>query len=191
MDIGLDFERMLTGAFGQEAYQTASQEASPRTRRTWLIKTFRFISERIDGMDTPDQHKALLLDEVDSAAQSLTLNGTPSWGTIYRLVALSVKLLGVAGGTSYFTPSYWRSSAQYYQQQLREGGYEEASQSDRNNAVAIRYALVQQLKSAGHDDFKIGLIMNMSESSVKKLRSSLAVGTESRPAHRRPRRSKR
>ena len=42
---------------------------------------------------------------------------------------------------------------------------------DKKNAIAIRRSVIQRLKSQGLDNYKIGLVLNITEYEVRKLSS--------------------
>ncbi len=174
----LEFEHAMMLLFGDKAYQIAGQETNPTRRRRWLNKAIFTLSKEVMSLDTAPRHKQLLLAELDLATDLLNGASAPSWSMIYRLVRVVSRLCGFDdGGKKCHTPTYFQTRNQYYTQDMLDGGDALQSRYDRRDAVSIQRSIVRSLKKNGLDDFKISLVLNISEYAVKQLKSGVKHGS--------------
>ncbi|MGH8122727.1 MAG: hypothetical protein ACREPT_08120 [Rudaea sp.] len=162
--------------FGDQAHQIASQEANPTHRRQWLQKCLKELLRKINKLDTTPRHKQALMAEIESASKILKGAVEPSWEFTYRLLRLSMRLLGYSygRGAHCYTPNYHQSADQYYTCVILDGGDVMQDYHDKQDAISLRRQVVAQLKSQGLNDFKISLVLNTSEYQIKVLRSEFA-----------------
>lgn len=187
MDTGIHFEITMRLLFGETAYQIASTESNPKHRREWLQKSVRRLLRLVDSLDTTPRHKQMLMAELEEIAGSLKRTNDPSWDLVYRLFRLCFRLFGYdfVRGARCHTPVYYQTPDQHFTTLLLAGGDGSQDYQDKRNAIAIRESLVKELRGRGMDDFKISLVLNISEHEVKKLRSNPALartGKLRRPA---------
>lgn len=172
MDTGMRFELTMRLLFGDKAYQIAGTEANPKHRKEWLQKSVRKLLRLVDGVDTTLRHKKMLMAELDAINELLKQGNDASWDLVYRLFRLSFRLLGFdyPNGANCHTPIYFQTPDQHFTTLLLSGGDVNQDYGDKNNAISIRESIVRSLKSGGLDDFKISLVLNISEYEVKKMR---------------------
>jgi len=171
----LDFEYMVRLFLGPKADHIASCETNERNRRSWLQKVIKRMLKQIDSIDTTTRHKQILLAEVDSLYRRMKSQIASPWDINYSLFRLCGLLLGFDSirGVVLHTPVYHQTKAQYYGENIMEGGDPLLNYYDEKDAIAIRKRLVDELKEKGLDDFKIALVLNITEYQVKKLRKNL------------------
>jgi len=92
-DDAMLFERTLCLFFGDEATHTAWQADHPIHRRNWLRKVCRLIRKRIETLDMTPRQKQSLLSTVGYASTELSTVSQPTWRLVFRLLALTGKLL--------------------------------------------------------------------------------------------------
>lgn len=177
MDAGMRFELTMRLLFGDKAYQIAGTEANPKHRREWLQKAARKLMRVADSVDTTPRHKKMLMAELEAIDELLKGAKEPSWDLVYRLFRLSLRLLGFdyGKGAKCHTPVYFQTPDQHFTTLLLSGGDAGEYFNDKKNTVSIRESVVKDLRSQGMDDFKISLVLNVSEYEVKKLRPNPAL----------------
>lgn len=170
MEVAMDFEIMMCLLFGEKAHHIADQHGSTQGRRAWLTKAIRLLTREVDTLDTTVRHKQMLMGELEAIATLVKSESEPSWDLIYRLLRLSSRLLGFDyRGAKCHTLTYWQSPAQHLNPVVFEGGDIMQDYYDSKNAIAIRRSVVQNLKTQGLDNYKIALVLNITEYQVKKL----------------------
>ena len=174
MDIGMEFETTIRMLFGKKkAYQIAGTETQWRERRRWLLKAVRKMMRDANRLDTIPQHKRMLLAELEAVSGRLVQSREISWSLAYRLLRVSMSLLGyVPDGARCYTPIFCQTPNQYYTAAILTGGDALQHYYDRKNAIAIRGKIVIDLIQQGLDTFTISLVLNTTEYEVKRLRSS-------------------
>lgn len=166
MDRGMQFENTLRLLFGEKAYQIASMEANPKHRRKWLQKAARELLRTANSLDTPPRHKKILMSQLEAVSEALKESQEASWELVYRLFRVCISLFGFTGARCY-TPLYWQTPGQRFTQHILHGNDDMAYQ-EQKDAISVRSRIVNELKEAGHDDFKISLVLNISEHAVKQ-----------------------
>lgn len=171
-DDSMHFERTLMLFFGDAAYQTAGQAATPKHRRFWLKRVLRLVMKCIDKIDTTPRHKQLMMKHVEGALKEMGTIGQPTWKFVYYLVALIGRLLGFdyQKGSRLHTVSYWQTRQQEFNSVIQAGGDGMQQYRDEEDAVSIRQGVVQSLKSQGMSDFKVALVLNTTEYEIQQLR---------------------
>lgn len=172
-DDAMQFERTLMLFFGQQAYQTAGQAATPTSRRHWLRRVLKNLMKDVDKIETTGRHKQLLMSNVEAAHSVIESKNEPTWKFVYHLMTLIGRLVGFdyqSGGKSH-TLSYWQTDGQYYSS-FRQAGGEDGLRAyyDEFDTVSLRQGVVHSLKSQGHSDFKIALVLHTTEHEVQQLR---------------------
>jgi hypothetical protein len=169
----MDFEISMRLLFGEKAYHIADQHGSTKGRRAWLTKAIRMLMREVDALDTTVRHKKMLMGELEAVAALVKSESEPSWDLVYRFLRLASRLLGFdyVRGARCHTPTYWQSPGQNLNSVVFEGGDIMQNYYDKKNAIAVRRSVVQNLKSQGLDDYKIALVLNITEYQVKKLRA--------------------
>ena len=177
MDAGMRFELTMSLLFGDKAYQIAGTEANPIHRREWLQKATRELMRLVDSVDTTTRHRKMLMAELEAINELLKGANEASWDLVYRLFRLSVRLFGIdyGKGAKCHTPVYFQTPEQHFTTLLLSGGDASQDYNDKKNAISIRESIVKDLRSQGMDDFKISLVLNISERAVKKLRPNPAL----------------
>lgn len=177
MDTAMDFELTMRLLFGDSAYHIAGSEANPASRRNWLQKAVKSLLRHIDDLDTTDRHKKMLMTELEAVSRLLKRAKEPSWAIIYRMFRFSIRLIGFdyVRGARCHTPSYWQTVEQRHTAHILEGGDVMQHCYDRNDAISIRRAVVENLTTQGLTNFKIALVLNTTEYQIKKLRSETAL----------------
>lgn len=177
MDNAMEFEITMRLLFGDNAYQIASSEANPTHRREWLRRAIRKLTRTINNLDTTVRHKQMLMVEAEGISQLLKRAKEPSWELIYCFFRLASRLLGYdfVRGARCHSPLYWQSPEQHHTTHVFSGGDVMQDYYDRKDAISVRRSVVEDLKAKGFDDFKISLVLNITEYEVKQLRSNPAV----------------
>jgi len=112
---------------------------------------------------------------LERVSRELTASDHPSWGLVYSLLRLTLRLYGFGyDGAKCYSLAYWQTPEQRHTEELFEGG-DSRWQNERADAVSLRRQVVEELSGKGIDDFKIALILNTSEYAVKQLRSNLRL----------------
>lgn len=175
MDQGMQFEKTMRLLFGEKANQIAGVETNVTHRHKWLGKALREMLRMIDSLDTTLRHKQMLLREVEAVSNSLKGLREPSWDVVYRLFRLCIRLFGFdyMVGVRCHTLTYWQVSDQRHTVCLMEGGDPMRAAAEEKDAISIRQEVVKDLNRKGVDDFKISLVLNVSEHAVKQLRRSV------------------
>lgn len=166
------FEHTLYLFFGDEACQTAGQANHPMHRRTWLRKVCRLILKRIDTLDTTPRLKESLLSTVEYASEEIRADHQPTWRLVFRLFALTGKLLGYRShkGAIIDLVPHWRHEALYLTEKILRGGSRSRRYDDKQAARSERRQIVGLLKKQGLSDRKIALVLRTSEYEVRQLR---------------------
>ncbi|MDO8891026.1 MAG: hypothetical protein Q7V00_04205 [Sulfurimicrobium sp.] len=174
MDAAMDFEITMSLLFGEKARHIDDQHCSTKGRRAWLTKAIERLTREVDALDTTVRHKQMLMGELEAIATLVKRESEPSWDIVYRFLRLASRLLGFDyfRGARCHTPTYWQTPAQNLNSVVFEGGDIMQDYYDKKNAIAVRRSVVQNLKSQGFDDYKIALVLNITEYQVKKLRAT-------------------
>ncbi len=181
---GMKFEMTVRLFFGDKAYQIAGQERTAKYRAEWLAKIGKVLLKQIDEIDTTPRHKQMLMTEAESFWKDVRLVKADPWSLVYTLVRLCGRLLGYdfVRGVKVHTPTYYQTCEQYYSTATIQGAEALQSYYDKKDTISIRRSIVEQLKEQGFSDFKIALVLNISEYEVKKLRKGISSGTAEKQA---------
>ena len=169
------FEIVIQRFFGKAANNIADLENHDRSRNNWLKKVAKKILLEVDAIDTYEDHKKQLFWLADEFKTELEGKNPDFRVLVYLLLALIASLLGFNSprGIKLTTPSYIRTSEQYYTSLIIKGGDALQDYKDKQNVVVIRRKIVADLKANGIDDFHIALALNTSENQIKKLRNEV------------------
>lgn len=180
MDTAMDFEITMRILFGKKADRIASCEANLTRRKAWLQKAIRKLTKTINDLDTTVRHKSMLMADAEAISSLLKGAKEPSWELVYRFFRLASRLLGYdfVHGARCHSLLYWQSPEQHHTTHLVNGGDVMQNYYDQKDAISIRRSVVEDLKAKGFDDFKISLVLNTTESEVKKLRSNPSGNTD-------------
>ena len=170
-DNAMHFEKTLMLFFGDEAYQTAGQAYTPKSRRDWLRRVLRLVMKTIDKIETTPRHKQVLMQVTERALIETEKLEQPTWALVYCIVELVGRVLGfdLQRGSRLHTLSYWQTHAQHFNSQIQAGGSGSQIWDDETDAVSERQRVVQLLKKQGLSNFKVALILNTSEYEVQNL----------------------
>ncbi len=171
----LDFEMCMSQFFGKKANNIGSKANNKTARKQWLLKATKAMLKRADKIETTTRHKQMLMYEIEYLSKKIKKVNEASWEVIFCLFSLCSYLFGYdyCRGGIYNTPTYHQSKGQYYTVKIFEGGDVMQDYYDKKDAISVRKKLINDLKEAGYDDFKIALILNTTEYQVKKLRKNL------------------
>lgn len=172
LDRPMFFELVVRRFLGSKAYHTASSENFDKSRNGWLRKVAKKISLEINEIDTHEEHRKQLHLYADSFRSALATKSPDHRLLVYSLLGLVATLLGFCSvrGAKLASPTYSRTADQYYTALMLKGGDALEDWYDKNNVVALRREIVEELKAKGIDDFHIAMALNTSESAVKRLR---------------------
>ena len=166
------FEHTLRLFLGDEAAHTAGQAHRPRHRRTWLKKVCQLILTRIETLDTTPYLKESLLSTVEYASEEIRADHQPTWRLVFRLLALTGKLLGYRSHKAALldlVPA-WRNEAQSLTEKMLRGGRRSRRDEDHNGVRAVRRQIVGLLKKHGMSDGNIAEALRTSKYEVQQLR---------------------
>jgi hypothetical protein len=166
------FEHTLRLFFGDEAAHTTEKAHSPSSRRYWLRKVCRLVLTRIDGLNTTPRLKESLLSTVEYASEEIHADDQPTWRLVFRLFALSGKLLGYRthkGALLDLVPA-WENEAQSVTEKMLRGGRRSRRDDDNKGATVVRRQIVRVLKRQGLSDSKIAEALRTSRYEVQQLR---------------------
>ena len=171
-DHGMRFERTLMLFFGDKAYQTAGQSATPKNRRQWLHRILKLVMKTVDKIETTTHHKKLLMANVERTQKTIKTIDEPTWELVDNLLCVIGRLLGfdLQRGSRLYTLSYWQTYSQYYNSVTQSGADGMQGYYDEFDAVSMRQSVAQSLKQKGLNDFKIALVLNTTENEVQSLR---------------------
>ena len=171
-DDGMLFERTLCLFFGDEATHTAWQADHPIHRRNWLMKVCRLIRKRIDTLDTTPRQKESLLSTVGYASTELGTVSQPTWRLVFRLLALTGKLLGCGSHRRALLDlvSYWQKEERDLVDDTLSGDGGSQHHEDEKDVRSVRREMVGLLKKRGYSDAKIARVLRISKDDVQHLR---------------------
>lgn len=174
MDTAMEFEITMRLLFGEKAYHIADEHGSAKGRRKWMTKALRLFTREVDALDTTSRHKQMLMGELEAISALVKSESEPSWSLTYRFLRLASRLLGFDydRGAKCRTLAYWQSPPQRLNSVVFEGGDVMQDYYDKKNAIGIRRTVIRDLKSNGFDNYKIGLVLNITEYEVRRLLSS-------------------
>jgi len=169
------FEMAIKSFLGSEASNIASYVHVPEDRKKWYLKVVKRIIKQIEQIETLESHKEQLMLWAENALKSLKKRPYDEITFTIYLVRLISSLLGYKGVRPYriATLCYFQTPSQYITDVISKGGDPMQDYYDEKSAITERKRLIMQLKEEGVSDYKISLIMNISEYCVKKLRKNL------------------
>ena len=173
MPTGMEFELTLRLLLGRRASVAASASENPKRRSAWLRNAMLKIEHEVIALDTTDRHKQMMLAEIEASKDAITSGLLPSWSLVYRLLRLCARLLGFdfTRGAKCHTATFWQSIPQNLNTIVFTGGDIMQDYYDKQNAIAVRRDVVRHLKAQGLTDYRIALVLNVTEYQVKKLRA--------------------
>lgn len=180
MSIDRMLERTMQMFFGDKAYSIAGTAYNPKERKKWILKLINKLKKHVDKLDVSIYHKKPMFSYLDSFYEEVKKSKDPSWKMIFSLLRLCGSFLGYRGVYSirpiiFCTPVYSQSKDQRYTEKYFNDDLEMLSDK---NAISVKSRLVKQLMDEGLDTFNIGLILNISEYQVKKLKKYFQNNTE-------------
>jgi len=170
-DDGMLFERTLCLFFGDEATHTAWQADHPIHRRNWLRKVCRLIRKRIETLDMTPRQKQSLLSTVGYASTELGTVSQPTWRLVFRLLALTGKLLGYGSQRRALLDlvSSWQKAEQGMMDDPLSGDSEAQGHDAEKHVISVRREMVGLLKEKGYSDVTIARVLRMSKDEVQHL----------------------
>ncbi len=165
------FETIMKMFFRDKAHQIAGTVNNPKERKKWLLQTVDHVVKIIDNLDAPIKHKERLISTLEHLKEEIQKTEAPNWQMIDEFLVLVAQLLGYRFDARIYSISYWQDEDQYYTEQIQDGKEREYYYHTKN-IVGFRRKIVQQLKSEGHNNHTIALILNISEYKVKQLLNS-------------------
>jgi len=171
-DDGRLFERTLCLFFGGEATHTAWQANHPIHRRNWFIKVCRLIRKRIETLDTTPRQKESLLSTVGYASVELSIVTRPTWRLVFRLLALTGKLLGYGNQRESLLDliSHWPREERDLVDDMLSDGRGSQHHNAEKDVVSVRREMVGLLKEKGYSDVKIARVLRISKHEMQHLR---------------------
>jgi hypothetical protein len=174
-DKQLLFELTIRSFLGDKADHIGNYVNESKDRKKWYVKVVNKIIKQVNEIETITSHKEQLMHWSENALESLkqkTYDETIF--TIYLLRLIST-LLGYKGFRPYriATLAYFQTPSQYITDIISKGGDPLQDYYDKQNAITEKKRLIKQLKEEGMSDYKIGLVMNITEYEVKKIRKNL------------------
>jgi hypothetical protein len=166
------FEHTLCLFFGDKAVHTAWQANHPIHRRNWFRKVCGLIRKRIGSLDTTPRHKESMLSTVGYASVELITATQPTWRLVFRLLALTGKLLGYTNqrGALLDLVSYWQKVEQDLIDDTLRGGSGSQRHDDEKNVISVRREMVGLLTQKDFSDVKIARVLRISKDEVQQLR---------------------
>lgn len=145
---------------------------SEQGRKGWYQKVLKIVIKKINQIETSTKHQKDLMDSSEQALEQLSEKAYDERVFTFCLLRLIAALLGLSGIRPYniATPAYFQTPSQYDTEVTAGGGDALQLYFDKTDAVSIRQRVVNQLKKDGLTDFKISLVMNISEYQVRKLK---------------------
>jgi len=167
---GMLFEFTIRRVIGHDGYGMAGLVPGSRSHRALLQRVVRVYMKDANGLDTSVERRSSILGSLGRVNEGLKAKGgVPSWELVYELFNLTSRLLGYDDGFSgekRYRFAHWQSEDDFRRWSTDAFDLFHA----KNDAVALRRAVVVQLHDAGVDDFKIALVLNTTEYAVKVLR---------------------
>lgn len=166
------FEHTLRLFFGDGAAHTAGKAHHPTYRHYWLKKVYRLTLTRIDGLNTTPRLKESLRSTVEFASEEIRADHQPTWRLVFRLFALTGKLLGYRshkGALLDLVPA-WQNEAQSLTEKMLRGGRRSRRDAGRKRVTGVRRQIVGQLKRQGVSDGTIAEALRISKYEVQQLR---------------------
>lgn len=172
MNPGLTFEYTMRLFLGDKADHIAGQETNLKYRRRWIKKALNRIEREVRQIQTTPRHQRLMLSNLEKVRDELGRSDQPSWLLVDRLLALLGRLLGIdfLSGSHLHNISYWQTPEQHFTSDLFQGGDPVDDASFPESMNDIRRETIFWLKEKGLSDFRVGLVLGMSEYGVQKLR---------------------
>jgi len=147
MDLPMYFELCMRGIFGNEAHQIAGTYSSERNK--WLIKSLNFLLKNIDRLDITECKKEVVVSIIDQIKKRIPKckdRNVAPWELVFEILILCSSAFGV--------------------NQLMD------DKRSKKNVISARKHVIAQLKGEGYTDHQVGIILNISEYQVRKIKSS-------------------
>jgi hypothetical protein len=131
----------------------------------------RLIRKRIETLNTTPRLKESLLSTVEYASDEIRADHQPTWRLVFRLLALTGKLLGYRhhkGALLDLVP-YWRNEAPDLTQQMLRGDSRSRRYDYKKQARSVRRRVVGLLKTQGLSDGEIARILRTTKHEVQQL----------------------
>jgi hypothetical protein len=122
--------------------------------------------KRLDSIDTSLTHKRSLIQSTDILIQEMKSKEMPTWNSIFILLKIIGNLIGFNG----CVPTFAQTVEQYYSDRIKEGGDALEQYYDKKDAISVRAGVVNNLIKDGYSNFKISVVLNVSEYEIKKLK---------------------
>lgn len=179
MSAAFEFAITLRLLFGQRAKRAANFGDHPTKRAEWIGRALREFGRDVLALDTTIRHKQMLLGELEAAADAVSSKEHPSWELVYRLLRLVMRLLGYDfhAGAKCHSLAYWQTVPQNLNTTVFTGGDVMQDYYDQKNALAIRAQVVDGLKAQGLSDYRIALVLNVTDVSGQATSRSVTNGT--------------
>jgi hypothetical protein len=166
------FETTIRGFLGDKASHIAGQALSEQSRKKWFEKALRKVIQHVQEIDTSTKHKEELYCWSERAFDALRSKPYDESVFVLCMLRLIRSLLGFVGVRPYriATPAFFQTPPQHYAEVIFEGGDVMQDYFDEKSTLSVKKEIIEQLKVDGMSDFKISLVLNISEYQVKKLR---------------------
>lgn len=165
------FEDTMRQFFGKKAYQLGF--GNEEIVKKWLIKSTKKMIKLINNVETTTRHKESLMRELQNLESQLSEKQINMWSVIFNLFFLCSRFLGFdyLQGMCLNTPFYFQTKNQKFWQNLCEG----TDVYDDKNYIKTRRDIVLDLYAKNYRTFDIGLILNISEKDVLKLKKMVYI----------------
>lgn len=169
------FEMTIRSFLGKRASHIASYVHEPKNRKKWYEKVLKKIINQIKEIETTESHKEQLMLWSENALKALETKPYDEIKFTIYLLRLIASLLGYKSVKPYriATLAYFQTPSQYITDVISNGGDPLQDYYDEQSSITEKKRLIKQLKEEGTTDYKISLILNISEYQVKKLRKNL------------------
>ncbi len=169
------FERTMQSLLGEKASHIAGQVHTESIRKKWYGEALKKIIKNVQAIESSTKHQELLSHYSEGALKSLSNRPYNEGVFSLYLLRLISALLGYMGTRPYriATPAYFQEPSQHYTEVIVTGGDVMQDYYDEKDILTIKRDLIKQLKDSGLNDFKISMVLNISEYQVKKLNKEL------------------
>lgn len=174
------FEQMTKLFLGNSADQIAGTVNCYRERKKWLLKIIKKMKKMVLEVETSEAHKQCLmqdLEELDKIVRVQKESDIQMHRLIDRLFLFMGHFLGLIhsqrGGARVHSLAYWQDKDQRSTERIISQGDDSQLVHEQRDAISVRGQIIKELREKGFDDYKIALVLNISEYQVKKIAREL------------------
>lgn len=150
-------------------------------RREWLQKLIKKIEKLVaTDLDVSESQRAILMRDLDRLKDILKNKRKSESMFLDGILLFCGHLLGFvssARGAICYSLVSWQNKGQHFTEQaLLCGDVLQATRKESNevkDAISVRGQIIKELREKGFDDYKIALVLNISEYQVKKIAREL------------------